>query len=139
MINKSEGRFGVTRITGPYGEKQRNGFVPCDGIKLGPKEYVPVHIIISERVSGQIVCLDYKDNLSHESEDQQPYYDAGPSSRFLDHGANMLVKDVNADFSNVNLLGADGASIGYGKICICYLSWANIREKIGPPTLPSDS
>ena len=52
--NKSEGRFGVTRITGPCGEKHRNGFVPCDGIKLVPK-VVPAHIIISEKVSGQIV------------------------------------------------------------------------------------
>ena len=51
----------------------------------------------------------------------------------------MLVKDVNAEFSKVNSLGADGASIGYGKIRTCYLSWANIREKIGPSTLPSDS
>ena len=127
-VNKSiEDKFEVSRIAGSCVQKSRHGLIPAHSLTLVPRKYVPLHHILAEKFAGKLVNVFFEDNPQHDSDDR-PYYDAGPNSRFLENGATLKIKEVHAEYTNVNLLDSNGSNVGFGKIRSIYLKWAKIQD-----------
>ena len=125
----ANGKAEVSRISGSANEAQKHGSVLMDGIKTVPKQYVPQHVLFAESFTGKDVRLDAPASADLA---ERPYYDAGPNSRFLEPDAVVKVKDVQAEYTSVNLLKEDGSTIGYGRIRTCFLKGAELHSDVEP-------
>ena len=101
----------VERITGIFSDQAKRGWVPCEHVKVIPYEYVPIHVVMAEKLTGHAVTLDDK-----VIENQSPFFDAGPKSKSLKVDDVIKIKDVSQEFTNINLLDEEGQSIGFGRI-----------------------